>query len=192
LPSAAGEAERVWSGGVKDTASLAVLEDFVRRYPDTIFATMARVRLEELRKQQAAPAAPARQPALPPAAVVAPQDAATESARTESEDIIARIRPIKEKGGTHEWDVVVRKIMLAKYDLNASGKIDTPAEVDRIDCAVWSMLNQQIISAGQYPSGLLGTYFNVNNHIWNGGDLGFDIGVREHVHKRTKICGLNY
>src|SRR5208282_5225950 len=48
----AGEAERVWFGGVKDTISIAVLDDFVRRYPDTIFATMARERREELKKIQ--------------------------------------------------------------------------------------------------------------------------------------------
>jgi hypothetical protein len=68
-----GEAERVWFGGVKDTTSTAVLEDFVRHYPDTIFATMARARLEALRKQQVAVAPPAGKPATPqPAQPVSP------------------------------------------------------------------------------------------------------------------------
>jgi uncharacterized caspase-like protein len=34
------EAERAWFGGVKSTTSIAVLDDFVRRYPDTIFGTL--------------------------------------------------------------------------------------------------------------------------------------------------------
>jgi formylglycine-generating enzyme required for sulfatase activity len=64
------EAERVWLAGVKDTASRAVLEDFIRRYGDTIFGTMARERLEELKKT-AAVAPPVQQTAPPSPAVPA-------------------------------------------------------------------------------------------------------------------------
>jgi hypothetical protein len=60
----AGEAERVWFGGVKDTTSITVLDDFVRRYPDTIFGTMARERLEALKKSQTTTVTPAQAGAL--------------------------------------------------------------------------------------------------------------------------------
>ena len=63
---ARSEAERVWFGGVNDTASKAVLEDFVRRYGDTIFGTMARERLEQMKKTPVAIAVPPVQPAAPP------------------------------------------------------------------------------------------------------------------------------
>jgi hypothetical protein len=43
------EAERAW-GFVKDTTSQDVLEDFIRRYGDTFYGTLARERLEELKK----------------------------------------------------------------------------------------------------------------------------------------------
>jgi uncharacterized caspase-like protein len=49
VPSAASEAERAWAT-VRDTTSIAVLEDFIRRYSDTIYATLARARIDELRK----------------------------------------------------------------------------------------------------------------------------------------------
>jgi hypothetical protein len=43
------EAERAW-GFVKDTTSQDVLEDFIRRYGDTFYGTLARERVEELKK----------------------------------------------------------------------------------------------------------------------------------------------
>jgi uncharacterized caspase-like protein len=46
------EAERTWSE-VKDTKSTAVLEAFVERYKDTIYAELGWARLGELKKQQA-------------------------------------------------------------------------------------------------------------------------------------------
>jgi pimeloyl-ACP methyl ester carboxylesterase len=47
------EAERAWAF-TKDTTTIAVLEAFVRRYGDSRYAALARARMEELRKSQAA------------------------------------------------------------------------------------------------------------------------------------------
>jgi formylglycine-generating enzyme required for sulfatase activity len=59
------EAERAW-GFVKDATSQAVLEDFIRRFPDTIYAKLAREKLEELNKKaQVAVVAPPAVPAVP-------------------------------------------------------------------------------------------------------------------------------
>ncbi|NVN87945.1 MAG: caspase family protein [Rhodopseudomonas sp.] len=49
-PSAA---ERVWAV-TKDTSSQAVLEDFIRQFPGTAYTSMARARLEELKRSQSA------------------------------------------------------------------------------------------------------------------------------------------
>jgi formylglycine-generating enzyme required for sulfatase activity len=66
------EAAQAWAA-LKDTMSLAVLEDFIRRYGDTFYGTLARARLDELKKSQAtvtpAPtpqAAPSVQPSSRP------------------------------------------------------------------------------------------------------------------------------
>ena len=64
--SGQSEAERAWAA-VKDTTSLAVLEDFIRRYGDSIYGTLARVRLGELKKSQVTMVVPpAAQPAQVP------------------------------------------------------------------------------------------------------------------------------
>jgi uncharacterized caspase-like protein len=47
----------------RDTSSIAVLEDFIRQFGNTPYGSMARARLEELKKSQAAVVAP---PTLPP------------------------------------------------------------------------------------------------------------------------------
>ena len=55
----------------RDTASIAVLEDFVRHYSDSFYASLGRVRIEELRKTQVATVVP-RVPAPTVRPVVAP------------------------------------------------------------------------------------------------------------------------
>jgi uncharacterized caspase-like protein len=52
-PQGLSEAAEAW-GATKDTASVTVLEAFVVRYKDTFYAELARVRIDELKKQQAA------------------------------------------------------------------------------------------------------------------------------------------
>jgi hypothetical protein len=80
-PPAASEAERTWPF-VKDTTSIAVLDDFIARYGDTIYATLARERREDLKKKGVANLVPPVQPALPkdssskPVALPDPPDAA--------------------------------------------------------------------------------------------------------------------
>ncbi len=61
------EAERAW-GLAKDTTSVTVLEAFTARYKDTFYADLARVRMDDLKRQQAAAAAPPKAPATAKAA----------------------------------------------------------------------------------------------------------------------------
>jgi formylglycine-generating enzyme required for sulfatase activity len=57
-------AARAWAV-MESTTSVAVLEDFIRQFGDTVYGSMARARLEELRRSQIAVVAP---PAAPPPA----------------------------------------------------------------------------------------------------------------------------
>jgi|SRR5579871_61624 len=57
-PGRDDEAMQAWAAA-KDTANAAVLEAFVKRYPDSFYAELARARLEELKKTQIATVAPA-------------------------------------------------------------------------------------------------------------------------------------
>jgi carboxyl-terminal processing protease len=70
LPASAAEpdaAAQAWAA-TKDTTSLAVLDDFIRQFGDTPFASMARARRDELRKGQVAVVTPSQPgpPATPP------------------------------------------------------------------------------------------------------------------------------
>jgi formylglycine-generating enzyme required for sulfatase activity/uncharacterized caspase-like protein len=58
------EAERTWADA-KNTSSPAVLEDFIKRYGDSFYGTLARARLEELKKSQVAVVAPPVAPTPP-------------------------------------------------------------------------------------------------------------------------------
>jgi formylglycine-generating enzyme required for sulfatase activity len=64
------EAAEAWSA-IKETSNVAALELFIGRYKNTYFADLARLRIEELKKQQVAVAtppaqqAPTKQPAEP-------------------------------------------------------------------------------------------------------------------------------
>jgi hypothetical protein len=62
------EAARAWSG-VKDTTSPAMLEAFIARYGDSLYAPFARARLTELRKSQVAVAPAVVPPPVAPAPV---------------------------------------------------------------------------------------------------------------------------
>jgi hypothetical protein len=76
-PPGAGEAERTWPF-VKDTNSVAVLDDFIARYGDTIYAALARERRDELKKKEvanlAAPAQPAASKDSAPKPALAPPE----------------------------------------------------------------------------------------------------------------------
>jgi len=73
--TAAGEAATAWAA-VKDSTSAAVLGDFIRRYGDTIYATLARERADELRNAAIGDGAVVsdsvrpKMPTQPPASVV--------------------------------------------------------------------------------------------------------------------------
>jgi peptidoglycan-N-acetylglucosamine deacetylase len=81
---------------VKDTSSSTVLEDFIRRYPDTLFATMARARLDEIKKGAAAalPSTPSGRPAM---STASPPPAASTSSSTPPPVAVATPPPTRQE-----------------------------------------------------------------------------------------------
>lgn len=61
-------AERAWNA-IKDTTSIAIIEEFLRQHGNSFYAAFARARLDELRKGQTALVAPPIAPSAPPALV---------------------------------------------------------------------------------------------------------------------------
>jgi len=74
-------AERAWAAA-KDTKNVAVLEDFVRRYGDSFYTTLARARIDELKKVQVATVMAPGSPAITPVAPAKPPPAAVQAALT--------------------------------------------------------------------------------------------------------------
>jgi formylglycine-generating enzyme required for sulfatase activity len=68
-PAAArsSDAAEAWAAA-KDTNSVDVLEDFIRRYKDTFYAGLARARIDELKRQQVAVVVPPKAPEPAPRA----------------------------------------------------------------------------------------------------------------------------
>jgi hypothetical protein len=56
-PTAADEASRAWSV-IQNATSIAVVEDFIRQFGKTVYGSLARARLTELKKSQVATATP--------------------------------------------------------------------------------------------------------------------------------------
>jgi formylglycine-generating enzyme required for sulfatase activity len=74
LPWRLSEAAEAWAA-VKDTTSIAALETFIARFKDTYYGDLARLRIDELKKQQFAVAVPPKAPGpapLPKPAVMVP------------------------------------------------------------------------------------------------------------------------
>ena len=67
-PGATVEAERAWSV-TKDTGSRAILEDFIRQFGHTVYGSMARARLEELKGKETASATRPESATSPSAAI---------------------------------------------------------------------------------------------------------------------------
>jgi hypothetical protein len=86
VPSPSNEAAGAW-GEIKNTSNPAVFEAFVRRFGDSFYGDLARARLDELKKSQAAVIAPPIQPTRP---APAPQ-AATPSTSVESDLLLLGI-----------------------------------------------------------------------------------------------------
>ena len=66
------EAERAWAA-VKDSSNIAELEVIAKRYERSVYADLARARIEELRKKQIALAVPPPSPVVVPTPVPAPK-----------------------------------------------------------------------------------------------------------------------
>jgi uncharacterized caspase-like protein len=77
-PARMSDAAEAW-GAVKDGTNVGALEAFISRFKDTFYAELARLRIEELKRQQISAASPPKQQTPPsaakPAANVAPSPA---------------------------------------------------------------------------------------------------------------------
>jgi hypothetical protein len=107
----------------------------------------------------------------------------------ESEPTVSK----QEARAVHEnWHDRVTQWLLARYDSDGSGLIDTLDELERIPCDEWLSLEASFDRGGLGLS-LIRIYGL--DHVDTGGDwvenaLGIGYGMSDHAYKRMRTCGL--
>lgn len=91
-------------------------------------------------------------------------------------------------GGSDAWDAVVLALLLSGVDLDHSGRIDSQAELDRLECPVWEAIEAGV-RAG-WTHGVRRTYGLSADLTWLGSSLGFDEPLRAAVDASAAGCGL--
>jgi serine/threonine protein kinase len=100
----------------------------------------------------------------------------------------AKIRGRSEEGGSDPWDAAVKPIMVAAYDLNGSGTLDTQAEVSTVSCAAWKALDDGVKVKWGY--GIRTIYGFKADMSWVGYAVGFSESVRASADSGAAACGL--
>lgn len=97
-----------------------------------------------------------------------------------------RIEDLRE--GYTGWHAAVKQRMLARWDADGSGRIDTDAEVRAIPCTEWRELERAYDQGGlAVPMSRL---YGFDGSAWVEGALGFTFSVRELAYERMQECGL--
>lgn len=132
--------------------------------------------------------APASSPVATPQSPSAPPP---QAATRPADSVLRDIRAIGRAGGTDKWDNAVRPILLAAYDSNRSGSIDTIGEVTAIPCDVLKVLDEIIRPYDNNRSGLTWTYgFKPGNYTYLGEALGFATPMRAPAFTHMQRCGV--
>lgn len=92
-------------------------------------------------------------------------------------------------GGSDVWDQDVEQILVASFDKDGSGRIDTTRELEAIDCAVYRVLDEAVL-AGEYEAPVRQIYGFGAGFSWVGGSLGFDESIRAAADAAMADCGL--
>jgi len=81
-------------------------------------------------------------------------------------------------------------LLVAAYDTDKSGEIDTDAEVERIPCSVVVAVRDRYQRGGAFSSPIRAVFGFEEGYGWVGGALGFDEGMRKQVDAKMMACGL--
>ena len=88
-----------------------------------------------------------------------------------------------------DWDAAVTQIVLAAFDTNGSGAVDTKSELKLVTCDTWRAIDAGVQTAWT-GSGARAIYGFAKGYGWVGYAWGFDEKVRKSADKAMKACGL--
>lgn len=109
--------------------------------------------------------------------------------------LLNQITALKSKPGSDEWDGEVAPILIAAFDTDKSGIIDTRAEVSAIPCGLLLALDGITQPYDNGRTGLVWTYgfqpdTKGKTYKWVGNQLGFHKNMRSAGYQQMKRCGL--
>lgn len=88
-----------------------------------------------------------------------------------------------------DWDALVEQTMLAAFDSNGSGDIDSNKELKLISCDVWTAIDEGV-QAAWTGSGARAIYGFAKGYGWVGSVFGFNEKLRKSADKAMAKCGL--
>ncbi|MEM9174693.1 MAG: PEGA domain-containing protein [Myxococcota bacterium] len=91
-------------------------------------------------------------------------------------------------GGSTAWHDRVSREFLARFDSDASGRIDRFEESEAISCDWWRETEQSFDEGGLGLS--MARYYGFDGSEWHPGALGFEREVRGVAYERMRACGL--
>ncbi len=77
-------------------------------------------------------------------ALVAMEESEVIAARPDDNDVATEIRELTSDKGHSEWDDEVEEILLANYDDDGSGTLDSRSEIGSVHCSVWWALEDGV------------------------------------------------
>jgi hypothetical protein len=114
-------------------------------------------------------------------------DAASVTPPAGASGIAAAISLLPDAGGS-TWDISVKALMLASYDANSSGWIDTASEVAAVPCDVWAITDSGV--RGKWTYGVR-TIYGFDGGAWIGDAIGYAETQRAAADAKAVSCGLN-
>ncbi len=138
-------------------------------------AAASRVSLRATLAPRAAARAPAA--ATPAVASAAPRSGSVESTSERKTD-----------RRTHEWHRTARQYLLARYDGDQSGQLDSLAEIEAIPCSDWRGLEQSFDAGGLALS--MTRFYGFDGSKWVEDAFGVTNEMRGGAYLRLKDCGL--
>ena len=89
---------------------------------------------------------------------------------------------------THDWHLSARRYLVARYDRDRSGKLDSLDEIEAIPCSDWRGLEQSFDEGGLALS--MTRFYGFDGSKWIEGAFGVSGALRAETYLRLKDCGL--
>lgn len=87
------------------------------------------------------------------------------------------------------WEAEVKRVLIAHYDANASGEVDSQAEVDRIACEVWVAIDEGHRQRTSEDESVRDAYGFAPGRFWLE-VLGIDRSQRERLRVTLLDCNI--